>query len=575
MSDQTTMKMHRNISQDTRYQKFRRRLSKRSGLTSPLASEHVVVKEVEGKTVCKLMFEMDRNQHHYYHSVAKLDFERHIRSKLYQWLTGFYNKKPDVAYFTDMSRNSSHENRQRMQPWLESRINSKDIDGLEWINKDEKIFKVPWKHVGNREWKEKDGIIFREWAIHTGRFREGVDQPDWPTWKTRFRCALTKLPGIEELKEFNRLDGQTDEPYRVYQFVARNSPGRESIAFSPPVEGQYLDDSDSSSQHSQHSAMECSISSAPPSQIIPSTVLLCERDTDVEFTDRLPSDIQNMDSNDLISGLDSDVLRNLSLESGGESFKMRVDSADFTQHIANKPFPGQNNNVVKFLDLLNSLELDINDKKLCITLKYLLVTVYEELCCNPYGCRIFYNKPVQVTNKTDYEHFFGPTELKQIPLPNIDIQNTTQQKLTYDLLKATERGVIITVKNGNIYATRKCRCRIYVSHPTLDNECVIIKLERDVETLVFDLLNYFKPALFRYLHEKGPKPFTQVIVGFGQSFTMEHQSLTNLLVSASVAHMEAQNVLTKILCSSPAPEIEHSESTNTDRLLEVIGFDQQ
>lgn len=61
------------------------------------------------------------------------------------------------------------------------------------------------------------------WAVHTGRFRENVDSPDWPTWKTRFRCALTKLPDIKERKEMNKLDGQTDEPYRVYQFVERNT----------------------------------------------------------------------------------------------------------------------------------------------------------------------------------------------------------------------------------------------------------------------------------------------------------------------------------------------------------------
>jgi len=66
-------------------------------------------------------------------------------------------------------------------------------------------------------------IYLQEWAKHTGRFREGVDQPDWPTWKTRFRCALTKLPDIKELREYNQLDGQTEEPYRVYQFVPRGA----------------------------------------------------------------------------------------------------------------------------------------------------------------------------------------------------------------------------------------------------------------------------------------------------------------------------------------------------------------
>ena len=51
--------------------------------------------------------------------------------------------------------------RQRMRPWLENRINSGEIAGLAWIDKTQLIFKVPWKHVGNREWKEDDSQIFK------------------------------------------------------------------------------------------------------------------------------------------------------------------------------------------------------------------------------------------------------------------------------------------------------------------------------------------------------------------------------------------------------------------------------
>ena len=56
---------------------------------------------------------------------------------------------------------SEHSTRQRLRPWLESRINSGDIPGLEWIDREQKIFKVPWKHVGNREWQTIDATIFK------------------------------------------------------------------------------------------------------------------------------------------------------------------------------------------------------------------------------------------------------------------------------------------------------------------------------------------------------------------------------------------------------------------------------
>lgn len=67
-----------------------------------------------------------------------------------------------------MSRNYAPETRQRMRPWLESQINRGEIRGLEWIQRDQKIFKVPWKHVGNREWSEEDGIIFKVLKIFQG-----------------------------------------------------------------------------------------------------------------------------------------------------------------------------------------------------------------------------------------------------------------------------------------------------------------------------------------------------------------------------------------------------------------------
>lgn len=53
------------------------------------------------------------------------------------------------------------EGRQRMRPWLEYHINNGTTPGLAWLDKHEKIFKVPWKHVGNREWSESDGTIFK------------------------------------------------------------------------------------------------------------------------------------------------------------------------------------------------------------------------------------------------------------------------------------------------------------------------------------------------------------------------------------------------------------------------------
>uniref|UniRef100_A0A8C1UQY5 Interferon regulatory factor n=1 Tax=Cyprinus carpio TaxID=7962 RepID=A0A8C1UQY5_CYPCA len=92
--------------------------------------------------------------------------------------------------------------RMRMRPWLESRIDSNTIAGLVWVNKEEKMFSIPWKHAARHGWEvDKDACLFKQWAIHTGKYKEGFTAPDPKTWKANFRCAMNSLPDIEEVKD--------------------------------------------------------------------------------------------------------------------------------------------------------------------------------------------------------------------------------------------------------------------------------------------------------------------------------------------------------------------------------------
>ncbi|NXO79479.1 IRF1 factor, partial [Sitta europaea] len=108
--------------------------------------------------------------------------------------------------------------RMRMRPWLELQIDSNQIPGLTWINKDKRIFQIPWKHAAKHGWDmEKDACLFRSWAIHTGRYKEGEKDPDPKTWKANFRCAMNSLPDIEEVKDksINRGPGAV----RIYRML--------------------------------------------------------------------------------------------------------------------------------------------------------------------------------------------------------------------------------------------------------------------------------------------------------------------------------------------------------------------
>ncbi|CDQ81699.1 unnamed protein product [Oncorhynchus mykiss] len=109
--------------------------------------------------------------------------------------------------------------RMRMRPWLVEQINSSLIPGLIWINREKRIFQIPWMHAARHGWDlEKDAPLFMNWAIHTGKYQLGIDKPDPKTWKANFRCAMNSLPDIEEVKDKSIKKGTN--AFRVYKMLS-------------------------------------------------------------------------------------------------------------------------------------------------------------------------------------------------------------------------------------------------------------------------------------------------------------------------------------------------------------------
>jgi hypothetical protein len=53
--------------------------------------------------------------------------------------------------------------------WLVQKVHEKKIRGLDWYDEADGIVQIPWKHGAKRNFDENsDGILFRDWAIHTG-----------------------------------------------------------------------------------------------------------------------------------------------------------------------------------------------------------------------------------------------------------------------------------------------------------------------------------------------------------------------------------------------------------------------
>uniref|UniRef100_A0A8C6WF74 Interferon regulatory factor 4b n=1 Tax=Neogobius melanostomus TaxID=47308 RepID=A0A8C6WF74_9GOBI len=132
----------------------------------------------------------------------------------------------------------------KLRQWLIEQVDSGKYPGLVWDNDDKTIFRIPWKHAGKQDYnRDEDAALFKAWALFKGKFREGIDKPDAPTWKTRLRCALNKSNDFEELVERSQLD--ISDPYKVYRIIpegAKKRPRPEDSPLSPmlyPVQSPY------------------------------------------------------------------------------------------------------------------------------------------------------------------------------------------------------------------------------------------------------------------------------------------------------------------------------------------------
>ncbi|XP_076844250.1 interferon regulatory factor 4 isoform X3 [Brachyhypopomus gauderio] len=106
----------------------------------------------------------------------------------------------------------------KLRQWLIEQVDSGKYPGLTWEDSEKTTFRIPWKHAGKQDYnRDEDAALFKAWALFKGKYREGIDRPDPPTWKTRLRCALNKSTDFEEVVERSQLD--TSDPYKVYRVI--------------------------------------------------------------------------------------------------------------------------------------------------------------------------------------------------------------------------------------------------------------------------------------------------------------------------------------------------------------------
>ncbi|KAI4887399.1 hypothetical protein NFI96_006840 [Prochilodus magdalenae] len=126
-----------------------------------------------------------------------------------------------VLQLQEEHRDLRMQGRLRLRPWLEEQIKSGKYPGVMWLDETARVFQIPWKHAARHGWNiDKDATLFRNWAIHTGRYKPGIDKPDPKTWKANFRCALNSLPDVQELRDKSIKKGHN--AFRVYILLPSN-----------------------------------------------------------------------------------------------------------------------------------------------------------------------------------------------------------------------------------------------------------------------------------------------------------------------------------------------------------------
>lgn len=120
-----------------------------------------------------------------------------------------------------------------LKDWLVKQIDSGKYEGVEWLDKERKVFKIPWTHSKKTGYcLERDAALFREWAKYRGRYK-GDNPKEASAWKINFRCALHGVKNVVELPELEC----TYPSSKVYQILPQDTANKKKKwpEFLPPI----------------------------------------------------------------------------------------------------------------------------------------------------------------------------------------------------------------------------------------------------------------------------------------------------------------------------------------------------
>ncbi|XP_029350690.1 interferon regulatory factor 5 [Echeneis naucrates] len=445
----------------------------------------------------------------------------------------------------------------RLKPWLLAQVNSGRYPGLKWLSLEHRLFQIPWKHATRHTvLSEEENTIFKAWALETGKYQEGVDEPDPAKWKANLRCALNKS------REFQlKFDGTKEtpvQPYKIYEVCEQpgnpdgvdeedeEMPNLMDLTINPRISDPPSFSSFSAPSEVNQFSLSSNGTFGPP-PVIPMHLV----------TDRvlpMTSDLQGqlVDQRKFVHpvGLPNGLQDLNSLPPSASSAPPVVDLMEASTMGAMETQGDTQTQQPCYL--LSSIPLTDLDLKF----QYRGRTTGSLTVSNPQGCRLYFGHLEPTPEQVD---LFGPVNLQQVRFPGTsEIQNQKQQFYTEALLDVMDRGLILEICEQDIYAVRLCQCKVFWSGPGMPEQGPPNPMEREKKIKVFSLNDFLQGLI---LFQKGeaphPPPF-EIYFCFGEDWPDKKPKEKKLII------VQVVPVVARILTEMFSGEL--SWSTDSIRL---------